>query len=447
MTAARGVALGALAIAAIVVAIVLLGGGDSHTYKLRFDNAGQLVKDDDVQIGGRRIGSVRKIALTSDNQAEITIAVEEPYAPLHVGTTATIRATSLSGVANRYIALTPAPNSQPKLPDSGLLTSDKTTSPVDLDQLFDTLDPSTLKGLQNVIKGSATQYQGRGEINNRAARYFNPAISTARRLVNEVDRDQAAFESLIVDGAKLTTGLAARRDDIANLVTNSNQTSAAIGDENVALSQTLSLLPDTLRKGNTTFVNLRATLDDLDKLTDASLPATKRLAPFFRKLRPLIQEAIPTIHDLRLLVTQPGANNDFIDLLNKAPALAKAAKPAFADSIVALRKTQPVVNFIRPYVPDFVGWLRDFGQSTANYDANGHYARIQPIFNAFSFSDNPAGGTLRAIPGNQRLEGLQTGNLRRCPGAASQPAADGSSPWQDTGGTLDCDKSEVLPGP
>ena len=44
----------------------------------------------------------------------------------------------------------------------------------------------------------------------------------------------------------------------------------------------------------------------------------------------------------------------------------------------------PVLEFLRPYTPDLVGWFRDFGQGAANYDANGHYARIQPIFNAFS---------------------------------------------------------------
>lgn len=447
MTAARGVALGALLVAVVVVAVVLLGSSSAHTYKLTFQNAGQLVKDDDVQVGGRRIGSIRKIELTDDNRAQVTVEVEEPYAPLHAGTTATIRATSLSGVANRYIALTPAPNSAPKLADGGLLTAESTTSPVDLDQLFDTLDPPTRKALQDVIKGSATQYKGRGAVNNRAARYFNPAISTAARLVNEVDRDQQAFEDLIVHGAKVTTALAERRADLTGLVTNTNTTAAAIGDENVALSEALGILPDTLRKGNTTFVNLRATLDDLDNLTDASLPATKRLAPFFRALRPLVADARPTIRDLRKLVTQPGSNNDLIELLGKAPKLASLAKTTFPDTITALRKTTPVLDFIRPYTPDFVGWLRDFGQGAANYDANGHYARIQPIFNAYQFSDTPAGGQLTAIPGSDRLKQLQTGNLERCPGAASQFPADGSAPFRDTGGNLDCDPSQVPPGP
>ena len=56
-------------------------------------------------------------------------------------------------------------------------------------------------------------------------------------------------------------------------------------------------------------------------------------------------------------------------------------------------KATPVLKFIRPYTPDFVGWLRDFGQGAANYDANGHFARIQPIFNAYSFDRQPDGGS------------------------------------------------------
>ena len=55
------------------------------------------------------------------------------------------------------------------------------------------------------------------------------------------------------------------------------------------------------------------------------------------------------------------------------------------------------VKFVMPN-----GVIRDFGQGAANYDANGHYARIQPIFNTFSFADNPTGGTLTPIPNSQR---------------------------------------------
>src|SRR3954467_8302476 len=105
MTAARGVALVALAAVIAVVAVILLRDGDTTTYRLRFQEAGQLVKDDDVQVGGRRVGSVRAIDLTDDNQARIKTQVDPAFRPRHGGRTAVIRATSLSGIANRYVAL------------------------------------------------------------------------------------------------------------------------------------------------------------------------------------------------------------------------------------------------------------------------------------------------------------------------------------------------------
>ena len=90
----------------------------------------------------------------------MTITVGASHAPLHEGTTALIRATSLSGVANRYIALTPGPELQsPRCPTGRRLETDKTTSIVDLDQLFNTLDPKTRKSLQEVIQGSAAWYE------------------------------------------------------------------------------------------------------------------------------------------------------------------------------------------------------------------------------------------------------------------------------------------------
>jgi phospholipid/cholesterol/gamma-HCH transport system substrate-binding protein len=246
----------------------------------------------------------------------------------------------------------------------------------------------------------------------------------------------------------VSRALAERAPTLTNLVSNANETAAAIGSERTALERDLALLPPTLRKGNSTFVNLRATLSDLTTLVNASKPVAPLLAPFFRALRPLVRDARPTIHDLRVLINQPGPHNDLINLLHQTPTLAKVAKPAFTNTIESFRKSTPVLRFIRPYTPDLVGWFGDFGQGTSNYDANGHYARIQPIFNAFTFTDTPAGGVLTPRPGGSNFfEGLTTGNRKRCPGAATQLLPDQSNIWRDSDGHLDCDPNQVLPGP
>ncbi len=447
MSVARTAAAGALALAVALAVWLLLFRGDGGTeYTLIFQNAGQLVTDDDVQVGGRRVGSVREIELTEDNQAAIKVVVEEPYAPLREGTQAVIRLTSLSGIANRYIALTPAPGDAEELPEEATITTESTTDVVDLDQIFNTLDEGTRDDLAGVIEGFATQYEGKGEQAGLSAKYFNPLLSSSRRLVQEVTEDEAALTEFLVNSSRAVTTIAERRDDLSQLVGNANETAAAIGSENVALARALGLLPTTLRRANTTFVNLRATLDDLEVLVDVSKPATKDLAPFLRELRPLVQAARPTIRDLRLAVRRSGPDNDLVEATRKMPALQRAATPAFRSGRQALVKAQPVLEFARPYTPDFIGWVRDFGQGSANYDANGHYARIQPMFNAFQFADNPAGGLLTPVPPANRMDGVETGVIRRCPGAATQRPADGSAPFTD-GGSLDCDPSLVLPGP
>jgi phospholipid/cholesterol/gamma-HCH transport system substrate-binding protein len=73
------------------------------------------------------------------------------------------------------------------------------------------------------------------------------------------------------------------------------------------------------------------------------------------------------------------------------------------------------------------------------YDANGHYARVQPVFSPTVFS----GGTLTAVPTNRHFEGYERGILRHCPGGATQPPPDGSAPVAVEG----CRTTDVPPGP
>src|SRR5262245_21730433 len=145
---ARAAALGALALVVIAVVYLLLssGGGGNH-YRLLFANGGQLVSGNQVMIGGQPVGSVESVELTDNSQAEVKIKVGRE---LHEGTQAVIRSTSLSGIANRYVSLTPGPDNEPAIPDNGVITQVDTTSPVDIDQLFDTFSKPARQGLRDI---------------------------------------------------------------------------------------------------------------------------------------------------------------------------------------------------------------------------------------------------------------------------------------------------------
>src|SRR5919202_4588308 len=110
---ARLLTIAALAVGIVAVAVVLFASGGSYRVTLTLDNASQLVKGNQVKVGGVPVGKVTRLDLAPDGQAEVDLEIKDPdLTPLHRGTTAEVRSTSLSGIANRYVALTPAPNSE-----------------------------------------------------------------------------------------------------------------------------------------------------------------------------------------------------------------------------------------------------------------------------------------------------------------------------------------------
>jgi phospholipid/cholesterol/gamma-HCH transport system substrate-binding protein len=438
-TPARVIAVAALVVAVALAAIAMFGDGEGYRVKAVFQSAGQLVSGNEVRVGGQPVGRITDIDLDETAQAVVTMEIEDDLAPLHRGTRATIRATSLSGIANRYVSIQPGPNGAAEIPDGGEIGADETSAPVDLDVLFNTLDEETRRGLRNFVRGSGDQYDGRAEEAAESIEYFAPFLSTTTRLTRELALDQAVLERFVADGADTVTALAERRDDLAGLVVNTNAAMRAIGDESDSLRHALEVLPDTLRKANTTFVNLRSTLDDLELLVDESKPATRDLAPFFRELRPLVTDLRPTIADLRDLIRTPGQNNDLIELTAKQPRLARLTASVFPRAIRALDRSQPVIEYARLYTPDLAGWFTKFGQVPAYYDANGHYARVMPVFSPTVNQD----GTLVPVEPQRRLEGYERGILRHCPGSATQPPPDGSAPIQAEG----CDPDDTPPGP
>ena len=430
--------MGAIIAATALLAIVLFGdSGGGYTVKARFLNAGQLVPGNPIQTGGSPIGSVKGIKITDEGHAEIEFEIEDDYAPLRVGTRAAIRQFSQSGIANRYIDLAfPDNSSKAEIPDGGLINTDETETAVDLDQLFNTLDPKTRKALQEFFRGQARQFEDQGAAANAGFNYLNPALSTSSRLFREFTRDTPVLERFLVDSSTLVTALAERRDDLAALVANANATTRALGNQKQALADSIELLPPFMRRANTTFVNLRAALDDVDPLVDASKKPAKLLGPFLNEARAFAADAEPTVADLRQALRRPGADNDLIELTKTLVPLANIAvdtrnrtvdpggvdvsvgstRGSLQETIDAFKAAAPVIALARPYSVDFVGWFDDFSTTGAGFDALGAYARAH-----IDFSESlPPGTPATPTP-------IKVGQYRRCPGAAEVPAADGSN--------------------
>jgi phospholipid/cholesterol/gamma-HCH transport system substrate-binding protein len=454
----RGPIVGILAVGAailVIVLVLLLAGGHSYTVHATFVSAGQVVKGNAVKVAGTSVGSVGDVSLTDDGRAEIALRIDDDsYAPLRRGTRAIIRQASLSGVANRYVDLQLGPADGAEIADGAKLATDSTDAAVDLDQIFDTFDPQTRAGVQKSV-GFLRDFQAGSEDDaNRALHYLNPALFSSSRLFAELNRNTPDFERFIVQTSRLVTDVSAQDGVLADLTRNLAATTSALTANGDSLAEGIGLLPDVMRKANTTFVNLRSALDDLTPLVDDAKPIVRdKLIPLMDELRPFARDAIPAIQDLSQTIRRPGEDNDLVELLRRQPALDAIANQtaqrngaerpgALPTTIKALEGLTPQLAFLRPYAPDLVGWFDDFS-TTGAYDAMGNFSRVGLGLNGFSL-----GPLLNALPVPASLRneilaaGVKIGRNNRCPGAIERRAPDGSNPYKPSP-DFNCDETQT----
>jgi phospholipid/cholesterol/gamma-HCH transport system substrate-binding protein len=488
-TIGRSVAVVALVIAVAAVAAVLLSGGSTYTVRAVFQNASQIVSGDQVEVAGNPVGSVSNITLTPDGNAELTLTINNSqFIPLRQGTTATVRLASLSGIANRFVQLDLGPANAAKIPNGGIIPRTSTTSTVDLDELFNSLNGPTRKGLQNVLQGSASQYAGRGDQARLAWQYLNPAIATSSILFHELDRNTFQFTRFIQTSSHLVTDLASRQSDLSGLVSHLSTTFTALSNQHIALGQSLQRLPPFMRLADTTFVNLRYALVDLTRLVNVTRPVAPKLRQLLVQLRPLAVQAVPTVRDLSNIISRPGSKNDLIELNELAVPLAKATvgkvyadgkvrRGAFPVSQQALTESVPELAVGRPYAVDLTGWFEGYSHPGV-YDANGSVSRIAPVVGLGSISSGPTGLSVNLCTSliNKILGGkcstvnnllsnpvgrlafsnsvLTKGQGDRCPGSMERGPKDGqqSAGWAPSGpmypeSGFPCNPREIPTGP
>ncbi len=447
-------------IAGVVVAVVLIGGGGSdYSVSARFENASQLVKGNLVQVSGQQVGKVDRIRITDDGQAEVRFTVSEDYAPLKVGTIAVIRQTSLSGIANRYIDLQQGPATNAEVRDGGVIAAEDTESAVDIDQLFGIFDPKTRTHTRKVIEGFADMTEGRTRQANEAIRYLNPALSASARFFDELSRNDAELERFVVESSRLVTDVADKREDLSGIIRHFGAVSNTLAQRDQQLASAVNRLPGFLRKSNTTFVNLRATLDDLDPLVRESRPVVRRLRPLLADLRPFARDAAPTFRDLSRTIRQDGEGNDLVELLESQAAVRRIAtgpvqangkerRGALPESTAMLNGSVQPLSYARPYAVDLTGWFDDFSTSGL-YDALGSFSRAGLAFSAFTVTP-AATPLLNFVPAELRDEalaaGAEIGRNNRCPGSVERQAPDKSNPYKPSA-DFNCDETQVPIGP
>jgi phospholipid/cholesterol/gamma-HCH transport system substrate-binding protein len=436
----------ALLVVVVVVVVLLTRGSGSYRVAMVVPDAGQMVTGNLVKVGSASIGTVSKVRLAENGQAELVLEItDDAYKPLHRGTQAIIRNSSLSSIANRFVSLEVGPQSAAEIADGGRIGAQDTRAATDIDQVLTLFAAQGQRGLQTLIRGGAKAFSDLGPQTRELITALSPALAQTAKTVEQVSSDDADLERFVVRGSALASVFAAQRGDLEQGLVATAGTVRAASAERRALSDALRRTPGTLRQANVTLADARGLLRDAGPVVRDARPVASRLATTLRLVRPFTAEARPLLADVDRSLPV------LTESLRRLPPLERSAEPALRDVARALRSSDGIVDEALPYVPDVVsGLLTSFGgKSSGLYDANGHSTRIALQVNSQNLPPALRGlstplDALSPLLGSG-FTTFESKHSNRCPGGSGGIAQDGSAPWP-AGLAGTCDPNHTAPG-
>ncbi|MCK9249496.1 MAG: MlaD family protein [Solirubrobacteraceae bacterium] len=424
-----------LALVAVVVAVVLLTGGERYRVTMVTPDAGQLVVGNHVTVAGLPVGQVTAVRLARDRRAEVELRIDEPrWRPLPRTVHATIAPGGLAGQANRVVALEIPPTtdgaSAATIPDGGAIDPANVRGIVDLDHLLASLDDDTRERLARMIRRADGNLARTGAGGNAALREASPAFYAVRDVLRDVSGQEETLDRLLRSTDALTGTLVEHEEDLRSGLASTRRVARTLVERRSDLADLVDHAPGLLREATATLRRARPTLRALEPTIAAAGPLVDPLLDVAARLRRATPALLRTIDGGRDLVRRARP------LLDRVPAMLPEIDDGLQKAHTTFRSVRPLMTRIAPYVPDVLaGFTSAFaGASGGYYDANGMYARV---------SLNAGGGLLEGlpdpgiVPGLFAQDGFRTGRTNRCPGAAAPATADGSSPWVPSGITCD----------
>jgi phospholipid/cholesterol/gamma-HCH transport system substrate-binding protein len=415
------------AIGAVILAIFLYFGftkfanpfASPFTIHAIVPNAGGLRPDSFVRIAGVDVGKVTSISPVEGRQAAtVTMQIQNDGLPIHRDATFWIRP-RLFVEGNFFVDLYPGSPSAPDVKSGYTFPIQQTRYPVQLDQLFDSLQANTRQNLQTLLTAYGSAVKQAGPSFNSSINYWLPAYEytsiVTHDLLGEQPNDLSTYiaKQAIVSGA-----FDAHPQNLENLITDFNTTANAFARENVALQQTVAQLPRTLRVAMPAFNALNAAFPPLRALARALLPGVKTTGP-------TVDVSLPFIHQLRLLVQPSELQGLARDLSSTIPSLAKLtqetiplmrdevrpASSCVSDVVIPWSKLEihdPHFNAKNGFPPhpaylEVVDFLPGLAGESRTFDANGPYIRLLGNGGTLTYSLAPGqfGSALSKIEGVQ----------------------------------------------
>jgi phospholipid/cholesterol/gamma-HCH transport system substrate-binding protein len=232
----------------VILAILLIGtllwvmrpGGDAKSLTAYFPRTVAIYPGSDVKILGVRIGQVDSVD-PEGQRVKVTMTYDAAF---DVPGDAKAVIISPAIIGDRFVQLTPAYVSGPKLADGAVLDTDRTAVPVELDTVYDSLDDLSLalgpKGansdgaLDRLLDVAAANLDGNGDAINQTLHDVGRLTGTLAdnsdelfttvgqldRFVGMLARNDTTVREFNRDLSRVAGVLAGERDDLATALDN-----------------------------------------------------------------------------------------------------------------------------------------------------------------------------------------------------------------------------------
>jgi phospholipid/cholesterol/gamma-HCH transport system substrate-binding protein len=334
-----------------------------YQFKVAFPEATQLAVEADVRVAGVSVGKVRDKTIdpAHPNRTVATIEVTRRFAPIARDARAILRQKTLLG--ETYVELTPGHKRQAgTVPDGGFLADARVAKTVELDEIFDALNPKTRASFRSWQQDLSTAVAGRGRDLNDAFGNLPAFADNANDLLTVLDGQSQAVSGLVRGTGQVFGALTQDEGQLHNLVVNAGDTFDATSRQQEALAETFRIFPTFLDESKATFQRLERFSEDTD--------------PLVQELRPAMRDLAPTLRDVRALA--PDLRKLFVDL-DPLITASKTGLPALRNT---LTEAKPLLGQLQPFLEQLnpvLQWLEYNQLTTADFISNGAAALADTI--------------------------------------------------------------------
>ncbi|MFF7940828.1 MlaD family protein [Nocardia gamkensis] len=243
-----------------------------YRVRVELQRSGGLLPGQDVTLRGVRVGRIETVDVAGDK----VIAVAAIDEHVRISASAAVRAAALSAAGEQYLDFLPATNDGPYLADGAVITADRTSTPVPLSDMLESLsgtlaqiDPAQLAAISRELGVGRAGPDKLAAIIDGGAFLVSTLDAVLPQTVNLLHNSRVVL-------ATLHDGRTALRSTAANLSATLGGVSSMTGGFEQLVTQTppmLSALDAVLAENSPTMVQLLGNLVTVSQVAYSRIPA------------------------------------------------------------------------------------------------------------------------------------------------------------------------------